>query len=129
MAFIPMKSGGGGAMSETVLWTNSSPTSSFSAQAVTLSDDMNNYTYLKVCWRMSTSDSTSMYILIPVAEFVSYTNDNNPYPAFTARITSIYVRRTYYISDTSMQIISAYQMGGTPINNNYVIPTEIYGVK
>lgn len=33
---------------ETVLWENPSPTSNFSAQSVSLSDDMTNYSYLRI---------------------------------------------------------------------------------
>ena len=43
---------------ETTLWTNSSPTSSFAAQVVTLSDDYTNYDYIKVVYAFATTAQT-----------------------------------------------------------------------
>ena len=48
MGFYRCGSGGGGTLKETVLWTNGSPTASFAPQDVTLSDDIDNYDFLKI---------------------------------------------------------------------------------
>ena len=47
--------GGGAKQTETVLWTNSSPTSNFADQNVTLSDSMSNYDYLKFTYKKATN--------------------------------------------------------------------------
>ena len=65
------KGGGGGKYTETSLWTNPSPTSSFSGQTVTLSDSVSNYKYIAIKSGFNSSyysDSESMTIVVPVDE-------------------------------------------------------------
>jgi hypothetical protein len=56
-------------MTETTLWTNSSPTSAFVSQDVTLSQDIDNFDYLKITVRASTTTSTSIGVIISVSDF------------------------------------------------------------
>lgn len=43
MAYIEMQNGNGGGMTETVLWTNPNPTTSFAPQTITLSQSVSNF--------------------------------------------------------------------------------------
>ena len=66
MAFIEAASasGGGGGLTPTSLWSNSSGTSNFDAQTVTLSSDMSNFDYIGFRYRSSTSDSSESTMIV-----------------------------------------------------------------
>lgn len=44
----------------TTLWTNSSPTASFSAQTISLSESIDSYYYYEILFRQSTADARIM---------------------------------------------------------------------
>lgn len=44
----------------TILWTNSSPTSSFSNQTITLSESLDNYEYYEILFRQNTTSARLM---------------------------------------------------------------------
>lgn len=123
--------GGGGSseLQETVLWTNSSPTSNFANQTVTLSDDINNYEYLKVYYRISTTNSKTIGILVSVDDFKTTASTMpliNP-AGVGGNAGNPAQRYFYYASDTTMAIRDA--AVGTTVYNNAVIPTAICGLK
>ena len=130
MAWYPTNIGGGSSeLQETVLWTNSSPTSNFANQTVTLSDDINNYEYLKVYYRISTTNSKTIGILVSVDDFKT-TASTMPLinPAGVGGNTGNPAQRYfYYASDTTMAIRDA--AVGTTVYNNAAIPTAICGLK
>lgn len=71
MSFLSCKNGpSGGTMSETELWSNSSPTSSFAVQTITLDISYSNFDYIKMYCRHSTSDSTEFSAIVPTANLV-----------------------------------------------------------
>ena len=118
------KGGGGGKYTETSLWTNSAPTSSFAQQEVTLSDNIDNYDFIKVNFRNSTSDSTEIGTLISASDVAK----SSVYLAFEVIVSSAaYVRRIQKTSSNSVSITGCYRLNGTL--NTACIPTSIAGCK
>ena len=120
----------GGKMSETVLWTNSAPTSNFEAQNVTLSKSINDYKYIKIVWRFSTTNTATTSLLIPVSDIGSlgpYANDS--LLMFGSVPGSYYARAVYKVSNTSMNIGGAYALNTAGLSNNLAIPYQIIGLK
>lgn len=132
MAYIKCGTNGG-TLSETVLWTNSSPTSSFEGQTVTLSDDIDNYTYLKFTFIPTTSNTTDeISIIYSVDDFKKLANNSSdpffrgisPY-AFSQSVAC--ERAFFYISNTSVSF--AYGSTGTVTHNEALIPVSVSGLK
>lgn len=124
--------GGSEVYQETSLWTNSSPTSSFAAQTVTLSDDVDNYDFIKVVMRASTSDATIISETIPVAQFKQSSESaaSGVRGGLSARVSSkTCVRSFYYSDDTTIGFTAGYQLNSTTANSSSCIPTEILGIK
>ena len=115
-----------GGSTETVLWTNNSPTSQFAAQTITLSDDYSNYDYIEVYFRLSTSDDTEYRDIIPKAT-LDKSNSSNTFAIGNAYSNSTRARGSY-VSGASMYFTAAYPLTSTSTNNSYVIPTKIVGI-
>lgn len=128
MAFQRMGSGSSGG-TETVLWTNPSPTSTYSGDAVTLSDNMTNYTYIKIVTRKSTNDSTEHSMLIPIEDLqtmgVSFRYE---LPGLIVNGFG-YTRGVMYLNQTTIQFGGCYSVGSTVTNHSYVIPYKVIGIK
>lgn len=125
------KGGGGGKYTETSLWTNSAPTSTFASQDVTLSDDINNYKYLKFTYRVTTSVADSLNYIISVSDFkksVHNTSVHNCVFGLSTDDSSAHTRRVYYKTDTTVNFNNAYQLNAAASNNATVIPLEILGL-
>ncbi len=110
------------------LWTNSSPTSSFSAQAVTLSKMVDYFEYIDIYYRFSTSNSTEVHDTFDVAEL-----DNS---SVTRRIIGMRstsgetrVRPIQLTSSTTIQFSACYQTttSSQSTSTAYIIPTKIVG--
>lgn len=122
-------------MSETLLWSNPSPTSSFAAQNVTLSQSMNNFDYIKVTFRASTSVADEGCNIYPI-EYVKSSIQGTAYAhalvgGGSSNKSNFYTRKMLYVSNTQLNIngsvtISSNNAGS---NNGVVIPLEIYGLK
>ena len=129
MAFY--RTGGGGSATETVLWTNGSPTAQFAPQDVTLSDDIDNYDFLKIEFISTASTGVNGSILVDVSDFKSMTNTANVAGfafGLSSGADSLVSRKTTYVSDTKIHIGNAYSYaGGT--NNARGIPLQIIGIK
>lgn len=121
----------GGALSETTLWTNPSPTSSFASQNVSLSDNISNYDFIKIQFRVSTSVSNSASIIVSKEDLLTMTNaTNTPKFALGAIESSVtHTRAGYYVSDTSINIGNTYRTNSTTTYNAVCIPTEVIGMK
>ncbi len=125
--------GGGGKQTETVLWANSSPSSSFAAQNVTLSDSLSNYDYIKVTYRISTSDGTSTSAICSVSDFKNYNTGTNK--GFWLSLggnpinSQSWVRELTYVSDTSIGITGGLRIQANSNDTSYFIPLEILGIK
>lgn len=126
------KGGGGAKQTETVLWTNSAPTSSFAKQDVTLSDDINSYDYLKFTYRVTTSAADFLNYIISVSDFkksVESTSSHHCVLGLSTDDSVAHTRRVYYKTDTTVNFNNAYQLNAAASNNATVIPTSIIGIK
>lgn len=124
--YIPIQVGEG-TFQETELWQNSAPTASFSAQSVTLSDDITNYDYIRVYWRYSTSDTTESSELMSVSDFQQSETTGKPNMAIGVRTSSPTKRGVNFMSNTSVGFASAVSDAGNVANGN-AIPTKITGL-
>ena len=130
MAYVPMTAGGGGTMTETTLWTNASPTTAFNEQDITISDDMNNYDYLKITVNYNnTSSTTLMDFYVKVADFKTMTGAGHfSFPAGLIHTNSVFYFRPFtYTSDTKVHAgLTRY---GSSTSGAALIPVEIKGLK
>ena len=124
-----------GGLTKETLWTNSSPSSSFSAQTVNLNSGkyISNYTYIEITFRISTSSSTEFSVLMSRSEFSgSAGTGNNNYRlagACTGGTGVAHSRGAWYNSNTAVSIGAGINdtSGGT--NNAILIPVKISGLK
>lgn len=127
-------------LSETKLWENGSPTSSFAGQVVTLNyggitHKMTDYPYVLIKYRASASDSHEFQIMIPVSVFSSYVYGGG-YPEYgvaatlkTSSSASIGAREVYYLTQSSVQFGGNGYLGKSGSANGYNIPIAILGLK
>ena len=97
MAYLPMTQSSGGQYTETSLWTNGAPTSSFASQTITLSDSMEKYSYIKFRYRNSTSNAIESNIIVSLFDFkksISTEGNNRVRPAMEAVNTNSFERVT-----------------------------------
>lgn len=126
--------GGGGSLTETVLWTNPNPSSAFGAQAVTLSDSLSNYDYIGIDNYYDTAYAdTSATPLMSVEDFkkcIYSTSTTIPRMALTlgGERSSKWFRYVNYVSDTSIQF-SIGRTTSTTTSGNACIPTRVIGIK
>ncbi len=131
MALFPCNVGGGGTLSETVLWTNPTPTASFAARTITLSSDINNFKYLKIVHKLSTSNNTESSVMYAVDDFKNLIiNVGYIFGTISGRPSgSNMARRIGYDSDTSIRFTDSSGIGVSTTDNNSLIPLAIYGMK
>lgn len=127
---------GGGKMSETVLWTNSAPTSSFRYGEVTLSQDIDNFKYIAIKWAFSTSyrsDANTARVLISIEDFkrMSDTGTSQDINITLGNKSSAgeYSRRIAYHSDTKFYFSYAFKVGTSSDDGSQCIPLQIIGLK
>ena len=133
MAFIRC---GGGGVSETTLWTNSSPSSSLSGGDVTLSQSIANFDLLKFEFNYSTSDSQNLITYVDVPTFransksASGTAGKGINPSCLIYTGSAnYARTCYYTSDTKVYIGTCSRIGSSGNSNTSLILKYIKGIK
>ena len=120
-----------GGFSETTLWTNSSPTSSFAAQDVTLSQSFTNFDYIKINWRATKSNTTAASMIVPpsVLQNSSATANSNNVEFGTHTGSTVRARSIRYSSNTKLSISTAYNVNTSGNSTDYAIPTSIVGLK
>lgn len=125
--------GGGAKVIETVLWTNPSPSSNFSAQTVTLSDSIDNYDYIKVNYNYSASSSSQYSDIRPVSVFkqgVYPQQDYTPLMSLGCYAGNVATARgVMYASATTVRFSPANNVASTGSADNRAIPTAIIGIK
>lgn len=119
---------------ETVLWTNPSPTSEFTNQAVTLSDNISHYDYLIIKVQVNTNVSDYLDYCYDTNQIVNSTLSGNlNTPVFGVYANSyFYYRFCFYVSDTSLTFthcIHNTSSGTASATDGAVIPVQIIGVK
>lgn len=117
---------------ETSLWVNSSPTSSFAGgQNVTLSDSLDNYDYIKFRWRISTTYENPNECLVSVKAFKKMDMTSlatiMAFGGMNSNADDSYLRRIAYTSNTQVWFGSS--LKGTTTANTTNIPLEIIGIK
>jgi hypothetical protein len=120
---IPVSGGG----TETLLWTNSSPNSSFSEQTISLNIDLKQYKFIKVDYFKVLPTDTNVYsIYMPNENIVDRREVGFASRAYN---NGIYLR-DFYVASTYNQITFRPCMGlnGSMTNNSLCIPLHIYGV-
>lgn len=126
-------------MKETVLWTNASPTSAFSGQNVSLSDNVNNYKYIEIQYEIYESMNYHMSSIYKVSELLSMntpaSNDNYWRTDLSAiyqnyvftRLGYLYDNTHFHFDDNLWFTSSGTVQRGT--NNRSIIPIKIIGLK
>lgn len=127
--------GGGAKQTETVLWTNSAPTSTFNAQTVTLSDSVRNYDYLKFVYNLNNENQTTCSTIMSVSDFVNtkyqagYFVGEFGCMATTSGTLYPWSRPAHYDTDTTIAIKNCITAGTSVTINTRLIPTAIIGIK
>lgn len=113
--------GGGGGGSWTSLWTNSNPSSSFSAQTIPL--DLSGYSVIAIACKQQNSTSADM--AIPCLGFVG-----NTLQCCVPNIgsTQYFYKRTATIASNGITFSTGYRNTNSTTGTNYCIPIAIYGI-
>lgn len=122
---------------ETTLWTNSTPTSTFSAQAVTLSQSIDNFDYIKIkhasVRNQTTNNSFLMETIYSKEDVRKCKNSSSTVQmALCGKIGSdrAIARHIWYVSDTELNISDVKYIGGSwSLDNSQEIPISIVGIK
>ena len=125
---------GGGSATETVLWTNPNPTSSFSEQAVQLSQSIEDFDLIKVTFKLSTTNADEGAIIVPTETIKkSLNNTTNTYRcSIGVRVSNTnYVRPLFINSGVYDQlgISSARIPGNSGTSNTSATPLQVIGIK
>lgn len=131
-------------MSETVLWENPSPTSSYSNRnRVDLSQSVRSFNYIGVYFRKSTSDADETLVMCPIATYVANYSEPTDYKrtpyafypiwcgvAGQLPTSSIYQRGAAGSSDTTIKFTLCYQteMASPSETNSQLIPVRVVGL-
>ena len=116
-----------GAIGMDLLWENSSKTSSFSEQTITLGSSLSNYSaYIVMAYFMSSTDSENH---IPsITSVISKTGRGCRLYQVAAKSDQYYeMRRTVDYNSGQLKIYDAYRNGS--VMNEYLVPVYIYGIK
>lgn len=117
---------------ETTLWTNSSPTSSWTTDPISLNDDISNYDYIKIVCRKSNTLADECQVLCPVSEFKTYSTGDGYGLSPTVYVSSYYyTRRFRYGSNTQVIVNNCYKYSASSGTTSAVslLPVRIIGCK
>ena len=117
--------GGGSTVTITELWTNPSPTASFSSQTVAVS--LAGYDYIGIIAKFSTGNAsvTSMQVY-PLSLLL---NDSMAGRIHAAGGTGQSGVRTFTVSSDLSGVAFAAGTMGSGTANGYILPYKIYGIK
>lgn len=115
-----------GALTSTVLWTNSSPTSTFDEQNITLSQSYRNFSLIMVRLRRSTSETPVIIVIIPATSTAVHDAIATRPSNAESRVMK---RGLKLLNDSYLGVLAAhYETVGQPAND-YLIPTAVYGLR
>ena len=131
------KGGGGGAkQEETVLWTNSAPTSNFAGQEINLSNDIDNYDYIGIKYYYNTTyqtghaDSMNLVSVNDLKKWLYQDSVRHNIGSLSMEFGgTAYSRTVYYVSNTKLRFGSSYQVGSSATSNGTCIPYSVVGCK
>lgn len=118
-------------LTATGLWANPNPTSSFAGQSVTLFEDVDNFAYIKVNFRWSTSDDTSRSVIFPTSTLkAAYNYSTGAIGMKGSSSGNTRCRGLYLTDDTHLYFGGCYQntSASQSAANTYVIPTFVSGL-
>jgi hypothetical protein len=121
-------------LSETTLWTNSNPSSSFAQQTISLNYSIDNYSYIKFYAKLNKDIDVELITIVPVSYLKTTGNSsNNGFVAIGGRTsTSRGFRFFYYNNTTSISALTGFyyeiSTGSAGGSANYAIPTKISGL-
>lgn len=123
-----------GHVDETVLWQNPSPSSTFSGQTVTLSDDIDNYDYIKFEFKGSTQSAwvsvPNISIIYSVEDFKTTSSSNTHTRCAAAAVGDYnYGRFFNYVNDTAVQFGNSVNISNGSSVNTANIPLKVSGLK
>lgn len=118
----------------TQLWANSSPTSNYTSETVTLSQSMTNFDYLLFNFRVSTTVGTPIKFIVDVSEFKEWVKGSYPSVEFRASLKNTSSannasRGVQYVSNTSVYITSNQYVNSSGTAPSWMIPVSIQGLK
>lgn len=113
---------------ETTLWTNSSPTSSFSGD-ITVSS-IHGYSYIKIYFRYSTSLNETSEVIFPWSIFYYGYVGFGMRKSDSSTINDMRYRCCYAKSYTTINFANsvAHQSASQTTSGAYIIPTKITGL-
>lgn len=115
-----------------LLWENSAPTSSFSAQDVVLSQPANIFTSLRIIWKQSDSMEDEYIVDYDLTNIDGYLRGSQKSRfSFNYSGTSYHMSRGAYFTDDNYDTIHFYatsRYGASGTNNHGCIPIAIYGI-
>lgn len=124
------KKGGGGSMSETVLWTNPNPSSNQDNSAVTLSESIENYEKIRVYWKNNKTTSDEVHLDVDVSIFQTMLSTGPMIFSIGSVISGTgYYRPVNYNDDTHVKFGHSSRHGSTTTYDNTSICTKICGLK
>ena len=129
-----------GGFTETDLWINPNPSSSFSEQTITLSESMSNYNRVRIYFKVKSDVSVdSIYFdfdTTHIEYYIASTNINRLLFTIGCRYSSSgYARGMFFINSSHENYTKlyagpghAYPGRGATIWTEYVVPTKICGL-
>ena len=130
-----IKKTGGGALTETVLWTNPSPTASSTGGTITLSQSYRNFDFIKIVYALNsgaTSNTTEVWVPTSVFSSIGYVGQAGTLRLVLGSSTSAGQGGCRYVapaSDTSIKFSQWYAINSSTENSNMSIIEQICGVK
>ena len=134
--------GGGGELTRTPLWSNGSPTSNMPANTsstyadATLSESLNNFTYVEIIYKGSKSESitadsaNARAIIIETSKFENVADYTGKY-GLMAIISSTWYAREFRLQNlgNTVRFYPCYALNSATRNDGYCIPLAINGLK
>lgn len=119
---------------ETILWQNSSPTSAFEAQNLTLSESIDDFDYLSITYAGTISESAPKIKIMftPTDLRKSVASSPNPRIIISGHYGSNNYRldRTLILNSvTSIAVSAASRVGASGTYNQAAIPLSVIGIK
>lgn len=123
----------GANLSETQLWSNSSPSSDFAGNSISLSQSVSNFTYIKIVYAANKSEASSYngIVIIPPSMLLNSGTKNYAEVNLGGQNSNgvKYARRITGASSTSITFGACGQVDSTTRANSHCIPLKVYGLK
>lgn len=126
---------GGAKTTETLLWTNPSPTTARSSLDATLSQSLQNFQRIRVEYAYNNAAaSAEYYVVFPVKD----ASGDYMFPTGSGKqrmsiglnnVNSVNITRQFYVTDdTTIHFNNAYRVNDSGSSNTALIPWNIYGI-